>query len=143
MSALRTRFQKALKALSVQQSIRRHAAQQRDILREGQRQRAAMEKIGRQREAQKEAVARREALRQSLQTAFRLETLQNPTLQRWVPRVLAVVAVLALIGDVLLYSRYSTERPLVTVGHRVIRQREYLAMLDGAAGRAVLSQTRL
>ena len=140
MSPLRAWFRKALKTLAVQQSMRRRAAQQRDVLREGQQRRAAMEKVGRQRGAQKEAAARKAALQQTLHSAFRLETWRGPAVQRWAPRVTAVVAVLALIGDVLLYSRYSTERPLVTVGHRVIRQREYLADLDGAAGKGVLNR---
>ena len=54
--------------------------------------------------------------------------------------VVGVIAVASLIGNVLQYSRYSPWRPLVTVGHRVVRQREYLALLDTTAGKAVLNK---
>ena len=55
-------------------------------------------------------------------------------------RVLAVVAVLSLIGNVLMYLRYSTSRPLVTVGGSVITKKEYQDQLEHQAGQAVLSK---
>jgi len=55
-------------------------------------------------------------------------------------RVLAVVAVLSLIGNVLLYLRYSTARPLVTVGGEVITRKQYQDQLEHQAGQQVLSK---
>lgn len=55
-------------------------------------------------------------------------------------RVLAVVAILSLIGNVLMYLRYSTGRPLVTVGSSVITKKEYQDQLEHQAGQAVLSK---
>ncbi len=55
-------------------------------------------------------------------------------------RVLAVVAVLSLIGNVLLYMRYSTTRPLVTVGGEVITKKQYQDQLEHQAGQQVLSK---
>ncbi len=55
-------------------------------------------------------------------------------------RVLAVIAVLSLIGNVLLYMRYSTNRPLVTVGGEVITKKQYQDQLEHQAGQQVLSK---
>lgn len=54
--------------------------------------------------------------------------------------LLGAVAVLSVAGNLLMYFRFTPARPLVTIGHRVIRNREYLAQLDGAAGRPVLTR---
>ena len=43
---------------------------------------------------------------------------------------LALVAVVSLTGNVLLYKRYSTSRPLVRVGSEVIRVKDYRDTLD-------------
>ena len=87
-----------------------------------------------------EAALQREERKKALRAALNSETLQNPTLRRWATRVLGIIAIVALIGDVALYNRFSPFRPLVTIGHRVVRQREYMADLDGTAGKAVLSR---
>lgn len=55
-------------------------------------------------------------------------------------RVLAVVAVLSLIGNVLLYLRYSSARPLATVGGDVITRKQYQDQLEHQAGQQVLSK---
>ena len=55
-------------------------------------------------------------------------------------RILAVVVVLSLIGNALLYLRYSTNRPLVTVGSDVITKKQYQDQLDHQGGQAVLSK---
>ena len=55
-------------------------------------------------------------------------------------RVLAVIALLSLIANVLLYFRWSTSRPLVTVGSEVITKKEYLDQLEHQAGQEVLNK---
>lgn len=55
-------------------------------------------------------------------------------------RVLAVIAVVSLIGNVLLYLRYSSGRPLVTVGSETITKKQYLDQLEHESGQAVLSK---
>ncbi len=55
-------------------------------------------------------------------------------------RVLAVVAVLSLIGNVVQHLHYSTSRPLVTVGGDVITKKDYLDHLENQAGQQVLSK---
>ena len=87
-----------------------------------------------------EAATRQAELRQSLKAAVHLSFLQNPALRRAAPKAVAVVAVLAILGNVFQYFRYSPSRPLVSVGRRVITRREYQASLDQAAGKAVLNR---
>jgi len=55
-------------------------------------------------------------------------------------RILAVVAVLSLIGNALLYMRYSSARPVVTVGGDVITKKQYQDQLEHQAGQQVLSK---
>lgn len=55
-------------------------------------------------------------------------------------RVLAVVAVLSLVGNVLLYMRYSSTRPLMTVGGIVITKKQFQDQLEHQAGQQVLSK---
>ncbi len=55
-------------------------------------------------------------------------------------RILAVVAVLSLIANVLLYLRYSTGRPLATVGGDVITKKQYQDQLEHQIGQSVLSK---
>lgn len=50
----------------------------------------------------------------------------------------SIIAVLAVSAAVVTYMRFSTLRPLVTVGNRTISKREYLAVLDQRAGKQVL-----
>lgn len=52
--------------------------------------------------------------------------------------IASAVAVLAIAAAVVIYFRFSTTRPLVTVGDRTISKREYLAVLDQQAGKKVL-----
>ena len=61
-------------------------------------------------------------------------------LWRRIALALGAVAVVSLAGNLVMYSRYSPTRPLVTVGSRVIQKREYLAALDAAAGKPVLTK---
>ncbi len=55
-------------------------------------------------------------------------------------RLVAVALVLSLIANVLLYLRYSSSRPLVTVGGDVITRRQYQDLLERQAGQPVLSK---
>jgi len=55
-------------------------------------------------------------------------------------RVLAVIAVLSLIANVLAYYRFSSSRSLVTVGSEVITRKQYQDQLDYQAGRQVLNK---
>ncbi|MGI4788617.1 MAG: hypothetical protein ACRYFS_07180 [Janthinobacterium lividum] len=55
-------------------------------------------------------------------------------------RVLAVIAILSIIVNVLLYFRYSTSRPVVTVGNTVITKKQFLDQLEHDAGQPVLSK---
>ena len=54
--------------------------------------------------------------------------------------LLAVVAVVSLIGNALLYMRYSSGRPLVTVGGEVITRKQFQDKLEQQAGQQVLSK---
>ena len=55
-------------------------------------------------------------------------------------RFFAFVAVLSLACNVLLYMRYSSTRPLVTVGKEVITRKQYQDQLERQAGPQVLSK---
>jgi len=55
-------------------------------------------------------------------------------------RLLAVIAVLSLLANVLLYMRYSTNRPLMTVGSEIITKKQYMDTLEHQAGQEVLSK---
>ena len=55
-------------------------------------------------------------------------------------RVLAVIAVLSLVGNGIQYLHYSTSRPLVTVGGEVITKKQYQDQLEHQAGQQVLSK---
>ena len=57
-----------------------------------------------------------------------------------IARVLAVVAVLSLTANVLLYLRYSSLRPLVTVGNEVITKKQYQDQLEYQSGQPVLTK---
>lgn len=135
---------KSLSRINRRKAARRHATQQVQAGREISQERAARVSAKRQRRVRKAWEGRRAALLQSFRTGFRIETLrgalQSPFVRRWGPRAVGVVAAVSLIVNVLQYARYSPWRPLVTVGHRVVRQREYMADLDGAAGKAVLTK---
>lgn len=54
--------------------------------------------------------------------------------------LVAMVAVLSLIANGLLYMRYSTSRPLVTVGGDAISKKQYQDQLENQVGQAVLSK---
>ncbi len=55
-------------------------------------------------------------------------------------RIIAVIAVLSVIGNVIQYLHYSTSRPLVTVGGDVITKKQYLDELEHQSGQQVLSK---
>jgi len=55
-------------------------------------------------------------------------------------RLIAAVAVLSLTANVLLYLRWSPQRPLMTVGGDVITRKQYQDVLDRQAGQSVLSK---
>ena len=54
--------------------------------------------------------------------------------------VVAVVAVVSLIANGLLYSRYSTSRPIVTFGGEKVTKKEYQDALEYQSGQAVLTK---
>ena len=66
-------------------------------------------------------------------------TQDRERLWRRLAGALGVVAIALLVCCVVIYSRYSPARPLVTIGNRVIQRREYQADLDAAAGKSVLT----
>ena len=53
---------------------------------------------------------------------------------------MTALAILSLLANALLYFRFTTLRPLVTVGSKVITKRQYLAVMDETAGKAVLNK---
>ena len=55
-------------------------------------------------------------------------------------RLLAVIALVSLTANVLAYFRYSTSRPLVTVGGEVITRKQYQDQLEHQAGQEVLNK---
>ena len=55
-------------------------------------------------------------------------------------RFVAVVAIVSLIANVLLFMRYSSSRPLVTVGKEVITKKQYQDELERQAGQQVMSK---
>lgn len=55
-------------------------------------------------------------------------------------RLLAVIAVLSLIANVFLYFRYSTSRPIVTLGSQAISRKQFQDVLESQAGQPVLSK---
>ncbi len=83
--------------------------------------------------------AMHQASKKTWQTV-RKARVQSPVLRRWGFRLVLGIAACSLVANLVLYYRYSSSRPLVTIGHRVITKREYLANMDGAAGKAVLSK---
>jgi len=54
--------------------------------------------------------------------------------------VLAVIAVGALASDALLYQRYSSGRPLVTIDGKAIRKKDYQDALDAQTQGGVLKK---
>lgn len=63
-----------------------------------------------------------------------------PTMKSLTVRLLAVVAVLSLAANVLLYFRYSTSRPVVTLGGQAISRKQFQDVLESQAGQPVLSK---
>lgn len=55
-------------------------------------------------------------------------------------RLLAVITVLSLTANVLLYYRYSTSRPIVTLGSQSISRKQFQDVLESQAGQPVLSK---
>jgi len=55
-------------------------------------------------------------------------------------RVLSVLLVLSLVSNVLLYLRWSTSRPLVTVGGTVITKKQFQDQMEHEAGQPVLTK---
>ncbi len=78
-------------------------------------------------------------LKKKIQAIRRTQTI-NPVFGRYAFRLVALVALGSLLANVVLYNRYSSSRPLVTIGHRVVSKSEYLKDLHDAAGKAVLSK---
>lgn len=61
-------------------------------------------------------------------------------MKSYTARIIAVIAVVSLLANVLLYMRYSTGRPLVSVGSEVITKKQYQDQLEHQAGQEVLSK---
>lgn len=55
-------------------------------------------------------------------------------------RILAVIALLSLTANVLAYYRYTTSRPLVTVGGEAVTRKQYQDQLEHQAGQQVLNK---
>ncbi len=99
-----------------------------------ERKRAAKRRL-----AQRQAAAQAAAAAPPKMSALR-EKLATPAARQWSFRAVSVIAVCSVAANFVQYFRYSPSRPLVTVGHRVVSHGEYLADLDGAAGKQVLSR---
>ncbi len=61
-------------------------------------------------------------------------------LQKSLLGLMTGIAAVSVLGNVLMYYRFTTLRPLVTVGNHVITKREYLAVLDDDAGKPTLNK---
>ncbi len=61
-------------------------------------------------------------------------------MKRILPILLALIAVSSLIANVLLYMRYSTTRPLMTMNDTVITKKDYQDMMDALYGRQTLTK---
>jgi hypothetical protein len=106
--------------------------------------------VQREREAQKARFAKAaQQYNEKKQTAYKEEDTQkfwakygprNPRMQRIGFRVVSIVAVASLAANVVMYSRWSNDRPLVRVGPRVVTRGEYYNELDQSAGKVVLSR---
>lgn len=106
--------------------------------------------------AERAARARRKAARAAagprtaplvagLQLSFKQRfsrALAVPREKRWrqAALLLGTVAAVSMAGNALMYFRFTPARPLVTVGNRVIHDREYRALVDNAAGQPVLTR---
>ena len=55
-------------------------------------------------------------------------------------RILAVIAVVSIIINVLQFFRYSTSRPLVTIGQSSVTKKQYLDQMEHDNGQAVLTK---
>ena len=85
------------------------------------------------------------ALKQDYTENFRwqvqhLFSTYRATLWRRIAVILAVITVAAVTGMTLMYFRFTPARPLVTIGNHVVHRSEYMAKVDEAAGRAVLTK---
>jgi hypothetical protein len=63
-----------------------------------------------------------------------------PTMKSYTVRVLAVILVFSLITNVLLFFRYSSSLPLVTVGSKVITKKQFQDQLEHDEGQATLTK---
>ena len=61
-------------------------------------------------------------------------------MKSYTARIIAVIAVVSLLANALLYMRYSTGRALVSVGSEVITKKQYQDQLEHQAGQDVLSK---
>lgn len=61
-------------------------------------------------------------------------------MKRILPGFLAVIAVASIIGNLLMYQRYSSNKPLVKVGSEVIRVKDYRDAQDYESGKSVLNK---
>lgn len=61
-------------------------------------------------------------------------------MKRILPGFLAVIAVASIIGNMLMYQRYSSNKPLVKVGSEVIRVKDYRDAQDYESGKSVLNK---
>ncbi len=121
----RERGQRRAQQREQAQYLRRQEARDRDVTRE----RAALRRA-----------EQFHALRAALTPRMPRLAMPRLTMPRFLPSLLAVVAACSLVGNVLMYFRFTSARPLVTVGARVFRRGEYQALLDQTAGKAVLNK---
>jgi hypothetical protein len=61
-------------------------------------------------------------------------------MKQYLVGTLAVLLGLSIVANFLLYMRYSTSRPLVTVGDQVIRKVDYQGQLEQESGKLVLNR---
>jgi len=114
----------------------KRAQGERQVARESRAAQARFAKATRQYSDKKQAAYQQEDL-QKFRAKF---GPQNPAVRRFFVRAVCAVALVSLVANAVMYSRWSDKRPLVRAGQRVVTRGEYYSALDQAAGKSVLNQ---
>ncbi len=77
-------------------------------------------------------------MNQAVRAWFTQVTADRERLWRRMAGALGAALFVSIVCSLVIYSRFTPTRPLVTIGNRVIQKREYQAELDAAAGKPVL-----
>lgn len=126
---------------------RERARRQDEVLKSAAGQKSARQRAQFFQGLRRNAAGRREAFA----GALRWNTMRSrasafgggagqPNLRRFASRCVYVLAVVSVLANVVLFTRWSPSRALLTVGKHTVSKRDYEANLDAAAGKAVLSR---